>query len=85
MVAAIKHWSLATEFMEEKGGVYAPTQLATRVFQDPGFDPFCENPTTAWLVHWKLAGAAAKRSTTWWWVFNCIVQQVSIRMPWCER
>jgi hypothetical protein len=76
MVASIKHWSLATEFMEEKDGAYAPTQLATQIFLDPGFDPFCEHPTTAWLVHWKLAGVTPKRSFTWWWVFNCIVQQV---------
>jgi hypothetical protein len=75
MVAAIKHWSLATEFMEEVAtGGYRPTPLAKQVFQKPGFDPYCEHPSTAWLVHWKLAGVAP-RSTTWWWVFNCVVQQ----------
>ena len=75
MVAAIRHWSLATEFIEEVAtGGYKPTALGNQVFQKPGFDPFCEHPTTAWLVHWKLAGSAP-RSTTWWWVFNCVVQQ----------
>lgn len=75
MVAAIKHWSLATEFMEETpAGTYRPTALANSIFDEPGFDPYSEHVTTPWLIHWKLAGVAP-RSTTYWWVFNCVVQQ----------
>jgi hypothetical protein len=75
MVTAIKHWSLATEFMEEDGqGGYRPTALANEIFLESGLDPFCEHSTTPWLVHWKLAGIGT-RSTTWWWLFNCVVQQ----------
>ena len=69
MVAAIKHWSLATEFMEETpAGTYRPTALANSIFDEPGFDPYSEHVTTPWLIHWKLAGVAP-RSTTYWWVF----------------
>lgn len=75
MVTSIKHWSLATEFMEEDGqGGYHPTPVAKSIFSEPGLDPFCEHSTTAWLVHWRLAGLGT-RSTTWWWLFNCVVQQ----------
>ena len=75
MVAAIKHWSLATEFMEddEQRG-YRPTPLASAILGKSGFDPYCEHPSTAWLVHWKLAGIGS-RSTTWLWLFNCVVEQ----------
>ena len=75
MVSAIKHWSLATEFMEEdEQRGYRPTSLAAEIFKESGLDPFCEHPTTAWLVHWKLAGIG-RRSTTWRWLFNCVVEQ----------
>jgi hypothetical protein len=75
MVTAIKHWSLAAEFMEEdEQRGYRPTALATEIFRESGLDPFCEHPSTAWLVHWKLAGIGS-RSTTWLWLFNCVVEQ----------
>jgi len=61
MVAAIKHWSLATEFMEETpAGTYRPTALASSIFDEPGFDPYSEHVTTPWLIHWKLAGVAPR-------------------------
>jgi hypothetical protein len=75
MVASIKHWALATEFMEEvEPSSFRATTLAAQLFHSPGLDPYCEHATTPWLIHWKLAGVAP-RSTTWWWVFNCVVQQ----------
>lgn len=75
MVGSIRHWALATEFMVEgENGGYRPTELADSILAAGGLDPFCENPTTTWIVHWKLT-SVARRSTTWWWVFNCIVEQ----------
>lgn len=74
MVAAIKHWSLATEFLEDSEVGYRPTSLASAILGSSGFDPYCEHPTTAWLVHWKLAGVG-RRSTTWRWLFNCVIEQ----------
>jgi len=59
---------------ESKVGTFGATSLTRSVFANPGLDPFCEHPTTAWLIHWKLAGIGS-RSTTWWWIFNSIVQQ----------
>lgn len=69
MVAAIRHWALACEVMRETPGGYALTEHAIAIFNDDGFDPYSENPNTAWHAHWWLAGKGA-RSTTWHWLFN---------------
>lgn len=72
MVASIKHWALACDLMrvsEDGSGDYVVTELAREIFDDGGLDPYSENPATAWLVHWRLAGLGS-RATTWYWLFN---------------
>jgi len=69
MVAAIRHWALACDVLEETSAGYAVTKHAIAIFDDEGLDPYSENPNTAWYVHWWLAGKGA-RSTTWHWLFN---------------
>jgi hypothetical protein len=74
MVTSIRHWSLASGFMDEGEGGYTPTELARKLLSKGGYDPYLEHPATVWLIHWKLAGLGGK-STTWWYLFNCVVQQ----------
>ena len=69
MVASIRHWALACGLMYEAGDEFRVGSLAREVFQDGGFDPYAESPSTAWLAHWQLAGRCF-RSTTWYWLFN---------------
>ncbi|TAH13979.1 MAG: DUF4007 family protein [Curvibacter sp.] len=69
MVSSIRHWALACGIMFEKGDDFRVGGLATEILQDGGLDPYAENPTTAWLAHWQLAGHC-HRSTTWYWLFN---------------
>ena len=70
MVAAIRHWALACEVIEENGqGPYKITSIANRILSDDGLDPYAENPNTAWYAHWCLAGRG-NRATTWYWLFN---------------
>lgn len=70
MVASIKHWALACDVLrEETHDAFAVSPLARQIFGDDGLDPYSENPTTAWLVHWWLAGKG-NRATTWYWLFN---------------
>ena len=38
-------------------------------------DPYCENISTIWLIHWFLASTPDK-TTTWYYLFNHVVQQV---------
>jgi hypothetical protein len=74
MVTSIRHWGLACGLIDEQTDGYVPTAVANRLFGPDGWDLYCEQPATAWFVHWQLAGRAA-RSTTWWWLFNMVVQQ----------
>lgn len=70
MVASIRHWALACGLMKDAGpDEFRVSRLATEILSDGGLDPYAENPTTAWLVHWQLAGRCI-RSTTWYWLFN---------------
>lgn len=75
MVSAIRHWALACEIIDESDEFgYITTPLGDKLFGEKGLDPFQEHPTTAWLIHWKLAGEG-KRSTTWRWLFNYVLEQ----------
>lgn len=75
MVAAIRHWALATDvIVESSGGVPEPGSIGNFLFGPQAADPFLERPATAWLVHWFLAGKAS-RSTTWYWIFNRVTSQ----------
>lgn len=69
MVSSIRHWALACGIMFEEGDSFRVGGLAMEILQDGGLDPYAENPTTAWLAHWQLAGRCY-RSTTWQWLFN---------------
>lgn len=69
MVASIRHWALACDIMVEEGENFRIRGLAAEILDDEGLDPYAENPSTAWLVHWQLAGYGP-RSTTWRWLFN---------------
>lgn len=70
MVASMRHWAIATNLIGEgPSGDYELSPAALKIFSNDGFDPYSENPTTAWFVHWQLAGLG-NRSTTWFWLFN---------------
>lgn len=69
MVASIRHWALACGVIFEEGNGFQVGNLARMILQDGGLDPYAENPSTAWIVHWQLAGRCF-RSTTWYWLFN---------------
>ncbi|HHF0620767.1 DUF4007 family protein [Pseudomonas aeruginosa] len=72
MVASIRHWALACGVIYESEQGSASFQIgkvARAILQDGGLDPYAENPSTAWLAHWQLAGRCF-RSTTFYWLFN---------------
>jgi hypothetical protein len=70
MVASIRHWALACDVMrDESPSAYTLSPMATAIFHDDGWDPYSENPTTAWYAHWWLAGRG-NRATTWYWLLN---------------
>jgi hypothetical protein len=72
MVSSIRHWALACDVLRdtcEDTHFFEVSPIANEVLRNEGLDPYAENPTTAWLAHWMLAGKGA-RSTTWRWLFN---------------
>lgn len=73
MVSSIRHWAAAVSVIEDgpDSGQIVPGELGHLIFgseAEPGLDPFLENPSTLWLIHWQLCSRPAK--TTWYWVFS---------------
>lgn len=50
MVSSIRYWLKATEMTRND----KPTELARYLFQDDGWDPYCEDVLTLWLLHYQL-------------------------------
>jgi len=79
MVSSIRHWALATEVLTETGGTLKAGYLGKFLIGDPlgivGVDPWFENPSSVWLVHWALT-ARGCRSTTWKWLFSHVSDAV---------
>lgn len=76
MVSSIRFWALACNVLEEHNDSYKVTPVADLIFNEfSGLDPYCEQISTVWLMHWFLA-STPDRTTTWYFLFNHIVQQV---------
>jgi hypothetical protein len=76
MVASIKHWALACDVIAEDDSRrhFSLTPVGRAIYGENGFDPYSENPVTAWHAHWCLAGRGT-RATTWYWLFNLFSAQ----------
>ena len=74
MVASMRHWALVADVIEEVPGERRTTStLLGRLLldKDNGVDPYLEMPASNWIVHWNIAGRAAK--TTWFWAFSHLI------------
>lgn len=72
MVTSMRYWALATGILEEVRahlGPYKTTTFGQQLLGNDGWDPWLEDPSTLWLLHWNLA-STSERTTTWHWVFN---------------
>ena len=79
MVSSIRHWALASGIIEDvTAKEFALTKLASTILVDEGCDPYAEQRSTAWLIHWHLAGKCL-RSTTWYWLFNHVTMPAFTR------
>lgn len=76
MVNAIRAWGLAFKILENaddpsrprRPGV-APSELATVIFAEDGWDPYLEDAATLWLLHWQLLRPPCT-APSWWAAFN---------------
>ncbi len=73
MVKAIKYWCVAFKVVDESKDngkyIHRPSIFAEKLLQDGGLDPFLENPSSLWLLHWNLFKAPCY-APTWYFTFN---------------
>jgi Protein of unknown function (DUF4007) len=72
MVRAIRYWATATKVVVERGGRgggMMASPLGRHLLGQRGVDPYAEDPTTLWLLHWSLLQEPVT-APTWWWLFN---------------
>jgi len=74
MVAAIRHWGLATgvwaEVGKSRGRELKHTDFGFGLLDgQDGWDPYLEDPGTIWWLHWQLV-RNQHRATAWSWVFG---------------
>ena len=70
MVTSIRHWASVCGVLDDEPNnpSIKPTELGRLLFGHKGVDPYLENPSSVWLLHWQLA--ALPQKTTWFWAFN---------------
>jgi len=67
MVNAIKHWALATNFIEKSDNEYKTSNYAQHLLEGD-IDPFIENIGTIWKIHYELCKKST--NTTPYWIFS---------------
>jgi hypothetical protein len=69
MVDAIRYWMIASQIVTHNGRSLVATEIGARVFCRDGWDPYLEDDTTIWLLHWLIASNPID-ATTPFWFFN---------------
>ena len=69
MVTAIRHWAAATDVLEMGGKEAILTDFGKYIFGENGVDPYLEDESTLWLLHWKIV-SRPRLFTAGYWIFN---------------
>ena len=76
MVRAIRFWGRAARILSDQPhpnrrrlSQSFPSQIGRAVLADDGWDPYCEDPATLWLLHWWLL-APPCLLPVWWVAFH---------------
>ena len=70
MVNSIKYWGLSTGIFIKKEKEIAITDFGHFLFnEENGIDPYLEDKTSLWLLHWNLS-STIDPATTWYLAFN---------------
>lgn len=73
MVKAIRYWCIAFKIVDENrengNYIHSPTTFAKKLLNENGWDPFLENPSSLWLLHWNLLKPPIY-VPAWYFVFN---------------
>lgn len=66
MVRSLRFWIDAMGVARPTGNrTHAISDLGEAIFSDGGYDPYLENATTLWLLHWNLSSAASPALFAW--------------------
>ncbi len=65
MVRSIRYWCDAFKILKED----QPTEFGYQLMSDEGYDPFCEDPASLWLLHWNLLKPPCN-AAAWYFTFN---------------
>ena len=73
MVKAIRYWCIAFKIVDEVKAngkyIHKPTSFAKNLLGEGGWDPFLENPSSLWLLHWNLFKSPCY-APAWYFTFN---------------
>ena len=76
MVNAIRYWGVAFDLLDvvrlpgrRRRASVVPSALAYALFADDGWDPYLEDPSSLWLLHWRLLRPRCA-APVWWLAFN---------------
>jgi hypothetical protein len=69
MVNAIRYWMVASSIVRPHGRAIEETEVGHSIFSEKGWDPYLEDDTTLWLLHWLIASNATE-ATSIFWFFN---------------
>ena len=73
MVKAIRYWCIAFKVVDEVRSngkyIHRPSPFAKQLLMEGGWDPFLENPSSLWLLHWKLFKSPCL-APVWYFTFN---------------
>lgn len=68
MVAAIRFWAQVAGVLVTDGKDLDTTEFGRRLLSPDGLDPYLENASSLWKIHWDIA--SDPKHTATYWLFN---------------
>jgi len=70
MVEALRCWVVAYQIATNETTGWQLTPMGNRLFADNGLDPFLDDPSTPWVLHWLIATNRKAPFFAWECLFN---------------
>lgn len=68
MVAAIRFWAQVAGILETDGKELRTTPFGQKLLRSDGLDPYLEQASSLWKIHWDIA--SDPKHTATYWLFN---------------
>lgn len=75
MVASMRHWATSSNIVtEDENKDIITTKFAKLILADHGLNPWMENMSSIWSIHWHIASCSSKATYIWFFsYFNNIL------------